>query len=87
MLKISFNFLIYPHRRYCRQQKNFISDLRKLTIETQENNVSFNQVSKLAQTLKKTLHYKGLRGVTKSAINTYLSCLSTVFLTLYGDIF
>jgi hypothetical protein len=56
------------------------------TLETQENNVSFNQVSKLTQALKKTLHYKGLRGVTKSAIKTPLSCLSTVFFMLYEDI-
>ena len=46
-------------------KKNFIIDLWKLTFKTQENNVFFNQVSKLAQTLKKTLHYKGLRGRLK----------------------
>ena len=34
-------------------------------------NVSFNQnVSKLAQTVKSTLHYKGLRLLTKGAIKT-----------------
>ena len=40
----------------------FIRDLVKITLETQVNNVSFNQVSKLVQTPKKTLqHYKRLR--------------------------
>ena len=37
-------------------QKYFIIDLCELTFETQENIVSFNQVSKLAQTLTKTIH-------------------------------
>jgi hypothetical protein len=34
-------------------QKHFIIDLWKLTFEKQDNNASFNQVSKLAQTPQK----------------------------------
>ena len=36
--------------------KNVLLICENITFETQENDVSFNQVSKLAQTLKKTPH-------------------------------
>jgi hypothetical protein len=50
-----------------------------LHLKRKKNNVSVNQVSKLAQTPKKTLHYKELLGWLKVQLRH--PCLSCIVFT------